>query len=181
MAVGERKRLLTSRSEGVLLGDYLFLTETAYASHTPGFLILKTINEYECKCMCSTNKQCLSMTYRLTDSLCTLHANDPCDTRTWQKNSNTNFYINLKRLKYRLFEKPERNQPLKRLSISSLCGTMNVFNSEKRWLFVVKISGQSKVNFHGLNFNTAPNKVAPSPWDTRYSETIWNSILMHQW
>jgi hypothetical protein len=58
---------------------------------------------------------------------------------------------------------------------------MHAFNSERRWLFVVKISGQSKVNFNGLNFNNAPNQVAPSPWYTTSIENIWNSILMHQW
>ncbi|CAF4797914.1 unnamed protein product [Rotaria sp. Silwood2] len=176
-----KKRIFTSRSEGALLGHYLFLAETTYISNTPGFLIITTINEHECKCICSTNKQCLSMTYHLLDSTCTLYANDPCDTRNWQTNSDINFYINIKRLKYRLFEKPEQDQLLKRLSNSLLCGNMNVFNSERRWLFVVKISGQSKVNFNGLNFNNAPNQVAPSPWYTTPYETIWNSILMHQW
>ena len=181
MAVGEKKRLFTSRSEGALLGDYLFLSETTFITNTPAFLIIKTTNQLECKCICSSNKQCLSLTYRLSDSTCSLYATDPCDTKTWQTNSDTNSYINIKRLKYRLFEKPEQNQPLKRLTSSSLCSGMHGFNSEKRWLFVVKISGQSKVNFNGLNFNNAPNQVAPSPWDTNSMENIWNSILMHQW
>jgi hypothetical protein len=181
MVVGEKKRILTSRSEGALLGHYLVLSQTAYASHTPGFLILTTINELECKCVCSTNKQCLSMTYRLSDSTCSLYGNDPCDTRNWQTNSDVNFYINVKRLKYRLFEKPQQNQPLKRLTAASLCGSMNVFHSERRWLFAVKISGQSKVNFNGLNFDDAPNQVAPSPWYTTPVENIWNSILLQQW
>ena len=181
MAVGERKRTFSSRSEGALLGHYLLLTQTGYLSNTPGFLILTTNNELECKCLCSTNKQCLAMTYRLSDSTCSLYANDPCDTRNWQTNIDINFYINIKRLKYRLFEKPEQNQPLRRLSASSLCGSMNSFNSERRWLFAMKISGQSKVNFRGLNFNNAPNQVAPSPWSTSLVENIWNSILLQQW
>ncbi|CAF4437909.1 unnamed protein product, partial [Rotaria sp. Silwood2] len=62
MAVGEKKRIFTSRSEGALLGHYLFLAETTYISNTPGFLIITTINEHECKCICSTNEQCLSIT-----------------------------------------------------------------------------------------------------------------------
>lgn len=181
MTVGEKKRPITSRSEGNLLGDYLVLLQTGYTSNTPGFLIFKSINEYECKCICSTNKQCLSMTYRLSDSICSLYANDPCDTHNWQTNNDFSFYINIKRLKYRLFDKPEQNQPLKRLSISSLCTSMNTFNSERRWLFTLKISGQSKLNFNGLNFNNAPNQVAPSPWDTTSIENIWNSILLQQW
>ncbi|CAF0732520.1 unnamed protein product [Adineta steineri] len=181
MTVGEKKRTVTSRSEGILLGHYLVLTETAYVSNTAGFLIVKTVNELECKCLCSSNKQCLAMTYRLSDSTCSLYANDPCDTRIWHTDTDVNFYINIKRLKYRLFEKPEQNQRLKRLTPSTLCGNMNIFNSEKRWLFVVKISGQSKVNFNGLDFNNAPNQVAPSPWYTISSENIWNSILVSQW
>jgi len=181
MTVGEKKRPITSRSEGTLLGHYLVLLQTGYTSNTPGFLIVKTTNELECKCICSTNKQCLSMTYRLSDSICSLYANDPCDRRNWQRNSDVNFYINIKRLKYRLFEKPQKNQALKRLTVSSLCGSMNIFDSERRWLFALKISGQSKVNFNGLNFNDAPNQVAPSPWYTTSMENIWNSILMYQW
>jgi hypothetical protein len=181
MTVGEKKRTFTSRSEGAVLGHYLVLSQTAYLPNTPGFLILRTINELECKCICSTNKQCLAMTYRLSDSTCSLYATDPCDTRKWQTNLDINFYINIKRLKYRLFEKPQQNQPLKRLTISSLCGTMNTFNSDRRWLFAIKISGQSKVNFNGLNFNDAPNQVAPSPWYTTPVENIWNSILLQQW
>lgn len=180
-AVGEKKRTSSNRSGGSLLGQYLYLSGTAYISNTPGFLVLTTTTELECKCICSTNKQCLAMTYRLSDSTCSLYANDPCDTRNWQTNSDINFYINIKRLKYRLFEKPEQDEPLKRLTSSSLCGSMNVFNTERRWLFVVKISGQSKINFDGLHFNDAPNQVAPSPWYTTSEENIWNSILMYQW
>jgi hypothetical protein len=181
MAVGEKRRTFTGRSEGALLGHYLFLAETAYISNTPAFFILTTTNELECKCACSANKQCLAMTYRLSDSTCSLYANDPCDTRNWQTNFDLNFYINVKRLKYRIFEKPVQDEPLKRLSASSLCGSMNVFNSERRWLYAVKISGQSNVNFQGLNFDNAPNQVAPSPWYTTPFENIWNSMLMQQW
>jgi len=179
--VGEKKRTFTSRSEGALLGHYLVLSQTTYLTNTPAFFIVITTNELECKCICSTNKQCLSMTYRLSDSTCSLYANDPCDTRHWQTKSDINFYINIKRLKYRLFEKPQKNQALKRLTVSSLCGSMNIFDSERRWLFALKISGQSKVNFNGLNFNDAPIQVAPSPWYTTSMENIWNSILLHQW
>ncbi len=181
MVVGERKRTFTSRSEGAILGDYLVLLQTTYLSNTPAFLTVTTTNELECKCICSSNKQCLSFMYRLSDLTCSLYATDPCDTRYWQTNSNVNFYVNIKRLKYRLFEKPDQNQPLKRLSMSSLCGSMNEFNPERRWLFAMKISGQSKVNFDGLNFNNAPNQVAPSPWSTTSAENIWNSILLQQW
>ncbi|UJR31789.1 hypothetical protein I4U23_019267 [Adineta vaga] len=166
---------------GILLGDYLFFAQTIYTSNTPGFSIVRTINELECKCLCSTNKQCLAIAYRTSDSTCSLYASDPCDVRNWKTNSYMNFYINIKRLKYRLFEKPEQNQPLERLTLSSLCDTTNRFNADNRWLFAMKISGQSKVNFLGLNFDNAPNQVAPSPWYTTPIENIWNSILMHQW
>jgi hypothetical protein len=123
--VGEKKRVPTSRSDGALSGHYLFLAQTAYASNTPGYLSVRTANELECKCFCSSNKQCLSITYRRSDSTCSLYANDPCDARQWQRNSDVQFYINVKRLKYRLFEKPEQNHPLKRLTLSSLCGSVN--------------------------------------------------------
>ena len=181
MAVGDKKRIIKNRAEGILIGHYLYLAETAFKSNTPGFLVVATTNEHECKCICSQNKQCLSVTYRLFDSTCSLYANDPCDRRKWQTNSNMNFYINIKRLKYRLFEKPEQNERLKRLTSTSLCDNINVSNSDRRWLFVVKISGQSKINFNGLNFDDAPNEVAPSPWFTTPFENIWNSILMYQW
>ncbi|CAF1346032.1 unnamed protein product [Adineta ricciae] len=179
--IGERKRTFAGRPEGVLIGDFLFFAETAYISNTPGFYIIRTSNELECKCLCSSNKQCLSMTYRIYDSTCSLFATDPCDIRNWKEYSNMNFYIHIKRLKYRLFEKPEQDQSLQRLALSSLCSTTSRFNADNRWLFVMKISGQSKVNFRGLNFDNAPNHVAPSPWHTTPVENIWNSILMYQW
>jgi len=182
MIIGERKRMFTSHSEGTILGNYLILTQTVYITNTPAYLILPSINELECKCFCSNNKQCLAMTYRISDSTCLLHATDPCETRTWQDNFDWNFYINIKRLKYRLFEKPQQNQPLKRISASTLCGrSTTTFNSERRWLYAMKISGQAKMDFPGLNFQNAPNQVAPSPWFTLDTETIWNSILLQQW
>lgn len=180
-AVGEKKRPVTSRSEGAVLGHYLLLSQTAYLSHTPPFQTFSAMNELECKCICSSNKQCLAVTYRLSDLKCSLYGTDPCDTRIWQSNADVNFYINIKRLKYRLFEKPQQNRPLKRISSASVCGSMSGFNPEKRWLFAMKISGQSKVNFHGLNFHQAPNHVAPSPWNNTLIEDIWNSILLYQW
>lgn len=179
--VGERRRPTTSRSEGLLLGHYLVLPQTAYLSHTPAFQTFSTSNELECKCLCSSNKQCLAVAHRLSNSMCSLYGNDPCDTRLWQSNIDVNFFIHITRLKYRVFEKPQRNLPLQRASNASLCGSTSDLGSEKRWFFAMKINGQSKENFHGLNFNQAPNQVAPSPWYNTPIENIWNSILLHQW
>ena len=180
-AVGEKKQKLTSRSEMAPMGDYLYVAETAYLSNTPAFFAVKTTNELECKCTCSSHKQCLSMTYRRSDGYCSLYANDPCDTRMWQSNANMHFYIHVKRLKYRLYDPPKQNEPLKRLSISSLCGDMTGFDADQRWLFVMKLSGRSQVSFNASNFDQAPNQVAPSPWSTTPIETMWSSTLMQQW
>lgn len=180
-AVGEKKQKLTSRSEMAPMGDYLYVAETSYLSTTPAFFTVKTTNELECKCTCSSHKQCLSVTYRRSDGYCSLYANDPCDTRMWQSNANMHFYIHIKRLKYRLYDPPKQNEPLKRLSISSLCGDMTGFDADQRWLFVMKLSGRSKVSFNASNFDQAPNQVAPSPWSTTPIETMWSSTLMQQW
>ena len=180
-AVGEKKRPVSTQPEGLLSGHYLLLAQTAYLSNTPAFLTLTTASDLECRCACSRYRQCLSMTYRSTDALCSLYANDPCNARTWQSSAETNFAIHVQRLKYRLFEQPEQNEPLRRLSASALCGNTNGFDADRRWLYVVKIGGQSKDHFDGLNFEQAPNQVAPSPWSTTSMETIWNSVLMSQW
>ena len=179
--VGNRRRISSSRSEGVIDGHFLLFTETNYVSNIVSFFTVETSEESECKCICKSRRQCLAATYRRSNRLCSLYATDPCDTRSWQSNIDVNFYIHIKRLKYRIFDQPEQNEPLKRLSPTSLCSTTNDRDADRRWLFVLKIAGQAQVPFQGFDFDQAPNRVAPSPWTTTSIETIWNSVLMHQW